>query len=180
LAHPLLLDMAIHHFDLMRFVLGQEPEMISCHAWNPPWSHFNDPAAASATITFDGGAVVNYHGSWVSTAAPTTWAGAWQIECAEGVITWTGRDGQTTNADAVTIQQRGKRARRVPLPALPYWDRAGALATFVAAVRDGTAPSSSGRDNVGSLALTLAAIKSATTAQPQAVKALLLAAAQQD
>jgi hypothetical protein len=33
---------------------------------------------------------------------------------------------------------------------------------------------------VGSLALTLAAIKSATTAQPQAVKALLLAAAQQD
>jgi len=179
-AHPLLLDMAIHHFDLMRFVLAQEPEMINCHAWNPPWSNFTDPAAALATITFDGGAVADYQGSWVSTAAPTTWAGTWQIECAEGVIAWTGRDDTTTNADAVTIQRPGKRARRVALPNLPYWDRAGALAAFVAAVRDGTAPSSSGRDNLGSLALTLAAIKSATTAQPQPVKALLLAAAQQD
>ena len=36
LRHPLLLDMAIHHFDLMRFVLHQEPATITCHAWNPP------------------------------------------------------------------------------------------------------------------------------------------------
>ncbi len=36
------------------------------------------------------------------------------------------------------IRQRGTRARRVPLPALPHWDRAGALAALVAAVRHGT------------------------------------------
>jgi predicted dehydrogenase len=173
LRHPLLMDMAIHHFDLMRFVLDQEPQTITCHAWNPPWSNFTDPAAAVATITFDGGAVVNYQGSWVSTAPPTTWAGAWQIECAEGTITWTGRDDTSTNADAVTIRRRGKRARRVPTPALPHWDRAGSLEAFVAAVRDGTAPLSSGQNNIQSLALMFAAIKSATTGQPQAVDAML-------
>ncbi len=176
LKHPLLLDMAIHHFDLMRFVLDQEPEIVNCYAWNPPWSNFTDPAAAIATITFDGGAVVAYNGSWVSTATPTTWAGVWQIECAEGTIEWTGRDDTTTNADAVTIRRRGRRAQHMPLPDLPYWDRAGALAAFVASVRDSTAPLSSGQNNLGSLALTLAAIKSATTGQPQAVKALLQAA----
>lgn len=169
LAQPLLMDMAIHQFDLMRFVLHQEPVRINCYAWNPPWSHFRDPAAAIATITFDGGAVVNYGGSWVSTAAPTTWAGAWQIECADGTLAWTGRAGLTTNADTVTLGQRGKRARKVPLPTLPYWDRAGALAAFAAAVRDGIAPPTSGQDNLGSLALTLAAIKSAETGQPQAI-----------
>ena len=45
---PLLVDMAIHHFDLMRLVLGQEPSQVSCQAWNPPWSVFVDPAAAAA------------------------------------------------------------------------------------------------------------------------------------
>lgn len=169
--HPLLMDMAIHHFDLMRFVLNQEPDTVSCHAWNPSWSNFDDPAAASATITFDGGAVVTYSGSWVSTATPTTWAGAWQIECAEGVLEWTGRDDASTEADVVTIRQRGKRARRVPLPRLPYWDRAGALAAFVAAIHDGGEPPASGRDNLGSLALMLAAIESAESGQPQAVNA---------
>ncbi|HEX6292823.1 MAG TPA: Gfo/Idh/MocA family oxidoreductase [Herpetosiphonaceae bacterium] len=169
--HPLLMDMSIHHFDLMRFVLNQEPEVVSCHAWNPPWSNFGDPAAASATITFDGGAVVNYHASWVSTAEPTTWAGDWQIEGAEGALTWTSRDDNSTDADAVTIRLRGKRPRRVPQPDLPYWDRAGSLAAFAAAIRDRAEPSASGRDNLGSLALMFAAVESATTGQPQAVGA---------
>lgn len=169
LRQPLLEDMSIHHFDLMRFVLGQEPERISCRAWNPPWSNFVEPAAAFATIDFDGGAVVEYSGSWVSTGAPTTWAGEWQIECADGVIAWTGRDDNSTDADAVTIRPRGKRPRRVQLPDLPYWDRAGSMAAFVTAVRERKEPPSSGRDNLGSLALMFAAVASATTGAPQAV-----------
>jgi predicted dehydrogenase len=170
LRQPLLMDMAIHHFDLMRFVLGQEPVAVSCHAWNPPWSNFIEPAAAIATIRFDGGAVVNYHGSWVSTAPPTTWAGAWQIEGAEGVLSWTGRNDDSTAADAVTIQLRGKRARRMALPELRSWDRAGSLAAFVEAIQAGAEPPASGRDNLGSLALMLAAIESAETGQPQTVQ----------
>src|SRR5690348_590573 len=43
LDQPLLVDMAIHHFDLLRVVTGLEPEQISCHAWNPPWSGFAGP-----------------------------------------------------------------------------------------------------------------------------------------
>src|SRR5947209_4558297 len=39
---PLLVDMAIHHFDLMRGVLGQEPCKITCQTWNPPCSNFVD------------------------------------------------------------------------------------------------------------------------------------------
>lgn len=171
LPQPLLIDMAIHHFDLMRFVLGQQPTTISCRAWNPPWSNFSDPAAAIATISFDRGAVVAYQGSWVSTAAPTTWAGAWQIECAEGLLSWTGRNDESTAADVVTIQPRGRRARRVPLPELPVWDRAGALAAFAAAIRDGGEPHASGRDNLGSLALMAAAVESATTGQTCAIPA---------
>jgi len=169
LAQPLLMDMAIHHFDLMRFVLDQEPRSVSCHAWNPPWSNFAEPASAVATISFAGGAVVAYQGSWVSTGPPTTWAGAWQIECAEGVLNWTGRNDDSTDADSITLRLRGKRARRVPLGELRYWDRSGSVAAFAAAIRDGVAPPASGRDNLGSLALMYAAIESAATGRPQTI-----------
>lgn len=169
--HPLLLDMAIHHFDLMRYVLGQEPQAVSCHAWNPPWSNFTDPAAASATITFEGGAVVTYQGSWVSTAPATPWSGLWQIECAEGVISWSGRGDYDADVDTLSVGLRGKRARRVELPAIAHRDRAGAMAAFAQAVRAGTEPATSGRDNLSSLALTYAAIDAATTGQPQQLKA---------
>jgi predicted dehydrogenase len=164
--HPLLMDMAIHHFDLMRYVLGQEPVAVHCHGWNPPWSNFTEPPTAVATIIFDGGAVVDYRGSWVSTAPQTTWAGEWQIECAGGVIEWTGRDDNSLQADVVTLRPRGKRARRVTLPPVDYWDRAGSLAEFVDAVQREREPLTSGRDNLASAALMFAAIQSAETGVP--------------
>lgn len=169
LVHPLLLDMAIHHFDLMRLVIGQEPREVTCHAWNPPWSKYADPAAAALTITFDGGAVVSYRGSWVSPLPKTHWAGQWRMECAGGEISWTSRGGADASADRVTVRPLGRPPRRVELPALPAIDRAGALAAFVAAVRAGREPESSGRENLGTLALAAAAIAAASTGRPQEI-----------
>ncbi len=162
LRHPLLLDMAIHHFDLMRMVLGQEPSQVVCHAWNPPWSNFADPAAAVATITFDT-TFVSYRGSWVSPAPQTTWAGAWRMECAGGEITWTSRGGHDASVDRVTVRPLGKPARRVELPAMAHIDRAGSLAAFAQAIREGREPESSGRENLGSVALMYATIDSAAS-----------------
>lgn len=175
IAQPLLMDMAIHHFDLMRMVIGQEPCRIVCQAWNPPWSNFADPAAAVATITFDGGAVVSYRGSWVSPSPQTLWAGAWRMECAGGEMTWTSRDnlGATNRApsDRVTMRAFGAAARRLDLPALPYVDQSGSLAAFVQAIRSGEEPECSGRDNLRSLALMYAAVESAASGLPLALYA---------
>src|SRR5437588_763150 len=165
---PLLVDMAVHHFDLMRAVLGQEPSQISCQAWNPPWSKFVDPAAAAATITFDGGAVVSYRGSWVSPGPKTCWSGEWHMECSGGEIVWTSRD--ETAADRVTIRPLGKRARSVTLPALAVTDRRGSLEAFVQAVETDQEPESSGRDNLHSLALMYAAVESASSRVPVSLK----------
>lgn len=170
--HPLLLDMSIHHFDLMRYVVRQEPTRVTCHAWNPPWSNFRDPAAASATIEFNAGAIVNYTGSWVSTAPQTMWAGAWRIECAGGEITWTSRADVSLKGDAVVVRPQGKRARRVELPSIEHWDRAGTLAAFARAIRTGAAPETSGRENIGTLALTFGTISAAETQQPQMIAAM--------
>jgi predicted dehydrogenase len=166
LNQPLLADMAIHHFDLMRFILGHEPVDVACRAWNPPWSNFEEPAAAFATISFDGGAVVSYRGSWVSTGPQTAWAGEWRMECAGGEIAWTSRDDRGASVDRVTIRPLGKRARRLELPTHMQIDRTGSLQAFARAVATGEQPESSGHDNLGSIALMGAAIEAATTGGP--------------
>jgi predicted dehydrogenase len=166
LRQPLLADMAIHHFDLMRAVLGQEPVEIACRAWNPPWSNFDEPAAASAVIEFDGGTVVSYRGSWVSPGPQTAWAGEWRMECAGGEIAWTSRDNRGAGVDRVTVRPLGERARRLELPAPVHIDRAGSLRAFTNAVTTGEQPESSGRDNLGSISLMNAAIKAASTGVP--------------
>ena len=166
LDQPLLSDMSIHHFDLMRYLLGQEPVELTCRAWNPPWSNFKGPASAFATIGFNGGTVVSYRGSWVSPGPQTPWAGEWRMECAGGEISWTSRDNTGTSADRVTVKPLGKRPRRLELPEDLAHRPSGALHAFAKAVSTGEQPESSGRDNLGSIALTYATIEAAASGAP--------------
>ena len=119
---PLLLDMAIHHFDLMRFILGREAREMHCRAWNPAWSLYRDPASAVATIDFGEGAVVSYSGSWVSPGKVTPWAGEWRIECEDGEISFVSR-GDVGVPDAVRVRRIGKRPQRLQLPVTAHTDR---------------------------------------------------------
>ncbi len=48
MAEPLLVDMAIHQFDLARLLIGADPVTVSCDAYNPSWSWFAGNAAAEA------------------------------------------------------------------------------------------------------------------------------------
>ena len=154
LPDPLLLDMAVHHFDLMRFTLG-EAAAIGCATWNPSGSPFTDAPVANATLQLRSGGAVAYRGSWLGDP-PTLWSGTWRVEGSSGVLTWTGRNGLDLTGEQATLN-----GREIPLPDLPRTGRRGVLLEFAGAVRTGREPLSSGRDNLGTLALTLAAIESA-------------------
>lgn len=156
LPDPLLLDMSVHHFDLMRFTLG-EARAVGCATWNPPGSPFTFPPVANATVSLGSSGAVAYRGSWLG-APPTLWSGTWRLEGSRGVLTWTGRNGRDLSGERLTL-----RGRKRPLPDLPRTGRRGVLLEFVEAVRTGREPLSSGRDNLGTLALTLAATESAAS-----------------
>ncbi|GCE16111.1 Gfo/Idh/MocA family protein [Tengunoibacter tsumagoiensis] len=160
---PLLADMAIHHFDLMRYVLGQEPQTISCVTWNPIGSHFKDAPSASATITFERGTVVSYRGSWVSQARTTAWTGEWQMDCDQGEIFWSDRSESPSQDVYLQVQPIWQPRTDVEIPEfdLPK-DFHGSLSAFIQAIQSGKQPSSAGSDNIKSLALTFAAIASAS------------------
>ncbi len=170
LEDPLLVDMAIHHFDLLRMVLGQEATTISCHAWNPAWSPFTGDAVGAATISLAGGAVASWRGSWISAGEQTPWAGEWRIDCSEGELRWTGRDDRGgVSKDSVVVRSRDGKERTVTLPEVQPHGRAGVLAHFADAIQAGTEAETCGRDNLGTLAMVHAAVASAASGQPIAL-----------
>ena len=158
---PLLLDMSIHHFDLLRLVLGSDPLRIRCQALEPPWSGFDGPPTAFAAIDFDGVAV-SYRGSWVSAGPITPWAGEWTMEFERGQVSWTSRGDRGLLNDKVVVRPRPGRSTAVQLPVMDRVDRAGTLTEFAHAVREGREPETSGRDNLRTLEFTLGAIDSAS------------------
>jgi len=164
---PLLVDMSIHHFDLLRLILTSEPERIYCEAWNPSWTDFSGPSATVASIVFPG-VIVSYRGSWVSAGHLTPWAGEWHLEFERGEVVWSSRDDDM-DRDRVMIRPRGGKARAAPLSPMPRTGPSGTLTEFAHAVRSGYEPETSGRHNLGTVAFVAAAVESAAVHEPVSI-----------
>ncbi|WP_235556740.1 Gfo/Idh/MocA family protein [Microbacterium sp. GCS4] len=170
--HPLLHDMAIHHFDLLRMVTGEEARAVFAKSSAPSFSKYDDEAAAAVIIELDSGITVSYRGSWVSRGKPTGWAGEWRIDGADGEIFFTSRLGPIEDGagDVVEVRDVASAERRaLPLAATGLVDRAGSLHAFAHDILTGESTGHHGRDNVGSIALMEAATRSAESGLFEAV-----------
>lgn len=172
LDHPLLSDMAIHHWDLMRMILGCEAESVYVQRSDPAWSNFRDEASATAIVVFTNGVVVSYRGSWMSSDTPTYWAGDWKLECEEGLISWTSRQGGPfgTQGDKVSIRTRSGAEIPQPLVHMPVWGRSAGVLDLIRWIETGEPSQNSAASNLGSLAIVEAAITSLQTGQVEPVR----------
>lgn len=156
--HPMLWEQSIHHFDLMRYVYGQDPTIVQCHTWNPSWSMYDDDTNVSAIFQFDGGVTVNYQGTWQSNWAVPGFE--WRTDCTQGIITQREQFGDLNYArrddEGLTV---------VDLPPHERWisETSGLFSAFVAHVLDGEPLQCSGRDHLMSLAMLEACIQSSRT-----------------
>ncbi|MCL2515931.1 MAG: Gfo/Idh/MocA family oxidoreductase [Microbacteriaceae bacterium] len=172
--HPMINDMAIHHFDLLRMVTGQEAVRVYAKASYPSFSKYGEEAQAAMTIEMANGLVVSYRGSWLSRGKPTAWAGEWSIQGEDGEIFFTSRGSkgpvEDASGDLVTILRSGKkRPETLPLPEAELYDRSAGLQVFARAIAGGPAPETLGRSNLGSLALMEAAARSAASGRVEEV-----------
>lgn len=151
--HPLLVDMAIHQFDLARDLVGSEPVEAFCVSSNPPWSWYAGDAAATAVFRFANGARFTFDGSWCSPGQETSWNGRWRLATAAGSAVWDGDHAPTAErADGTEVPGTGSQAPE---------QIAGSLAEFVRVLRDGGVPAGEVSRNVLSVAMVDAAIASA-------------------
>ncbi len=181
--HPFLMDMAIHHFDMMRYLLGQNAVQVTAQTWNPKISNTDGDMGAFVWVEFEGGARVNYTGTFAAPGVDTGWNGRWAITGSKGTLVWNSRDEWgpirlfKQNAD---LSEYREQHFFTPLPepwGEPVWPESiGAtghhydLYHWRACVETGAEPETSGRDNLNTLALTLAAVHSANTGQTVEVR----------
>src|SRR2546421_4464219 len=152
MAHPFLVEMAVHLFDSARFLLGADPVSAYCDEYRPAWSWYAGADSAVAVFEMAGGVRVVCQGSWCAGGAQTPWDGRWLVTGEHGTASW---DGRWTPAPAPTDLL------------------AAALGEFATALRTGTEPPSACTGNLMSLAMVHAALESARTGNRVDVAGLL-------
>lgn len=160
---PLLRDMAIHQFDAARAITGVDAVTVQALEWGSPTTWMQGAAAAVAAFELSGGAVFSYRGSWVAEGASTSYDGSWRVGGTSGSITW---DGQQQLTLDVISRPDGPHepgtTRREMIDATPV-DRsmhASGLAAILDAIQVGKEPETAAVDNLMSLAMVDAAIRS--------------------
>ena len=170
--HPLLVDMAIHTFDQARFATGADPVAVYCHAFNPAHSWYKGDASAIAIFEMTGGVVYVYRGSWCAQGLPTSWQASWRFVCTQGSLTW---DGETTfhaqkiQADLAVRHETKSPELTIEQGSLEHQGHDGLIREFADCIRTGSRPLTHCQDNIKSLAMVLAAVKSAASGQREQV-----------
>ncbi|WP_314103164.1 Gfo/Idh/MocA family oxidoreductase [uncultured Frigoribacterium sp.] len=166
----LLLDMAVHPFDSVRWLLDADPVSVWCDSFSPSWSWYRGDAAANAVFEFEGGIRYAYSGSWCSPGAETSWNGSWRVSGSAGTALWDGDE-----APVLSLADETGASSSPSLPQLPTVGDGieGSLAAFVGALRTGAVPHGEVHENVMSLAMVEAAIESTRTGQRVVIDDLL-------
>lgn len=155
--YPLIIDMSIHHFDLMRYLLDSDPVAVFGKSWNPPWSWFRGDASAAVTLSFEEDVVVAYNGSWCSQGREISWNADWRFECSEGVV--------VMQDDQVYAQATGEEPMLIPPVDMALEGQAYLLDEFYRAVTFGEPAGTTCQDNIRSLGIVFDVVQSFETGQ---------------
>lgn len=155
--YMLVKDMGVHHFDLLRYVLGRDAVEVIAKTWNPTWGWHEGDASHTAIFEMSGGLIATHHALGCSKGHRTTYNADWHIAGSEGSITWEGdamyltRGHRTENPGREVIEPDA--SAEGPLEAI--------LSEFFAAIEEGREPECSSEDNLKSLVMTFAVVRSA-------------------
>jgi len=160
--NPLLIEMSIHHFDMMRYMLDRNPLEVYAWTWNPQWSWFKGDCAALVTILMEQETPVLYEGSVVAFGSHTGWDGQWRVECERGALHF-------EDEKLFTRRQDSDQKEDVPLLNMPAENQEYALMEFLASLKEGREAETCGKDNLYSLAMVFAAMDSKRTGKPRKI-----------
>ncbi len=155
---PLLVDMAIHHLDLIRAVTGRNIARITAQSFNPKWSWYEHDAGLKMLMELDDGTPFSYSGDWSARGRSTSWNGDWRLQCSEGALHFVDDEVQISRSEKWSKNQNIETIEALPLE---FSELSATLHEFALAIRSGVPAPTSGADNIHSLAAVFAAMQSA-------------------
>lgn len=152
---PVVISMAVHHFDMMRYIFDLEPISILARSWNTDWSKFKENAVVSAIIEMENDLWITYSASFVARGFRTSHNGSWNIECSKGGICWKDDVEIYTTDHSKMIKKYG-----AGIEFSTDTGEDGVLEEFCRAVRDNKKFQCSGEDNLKALSMVFGVIDS--------------------
>jgi len=151
--HAALVESATHAFDLIRMFLEEEPISVMARSGNPPASQFKNEPCAAAVLEFADGRMAAVWVSWAAAENTTTWFGTWDLFFEAAVLRTDGRSLRLIRNGHATDLIEARPKIELHLEAV--------LDHFADALDRGIVPECDLEENVGTCAITLAAVESA-------------------
>jgi len=161
LESPQLQDNTIHAFDQARYMANGNPISVYYHSFNPKGSKYTGDAAGIAIFEFDNGAVFEFRGYQGAEGCHTTWNNSWRVLCERGTILWDGNlnsDARYEYAEKTGIYSYQKGTIEKPETILDT--NAREAEDFLDGLKTGRRPSTDCKDNMHSIAMVFACVKS--------------------
>lgn len=154
----LLVEGAVHHFDICRALAGSDAATVYARTWNPKWSDFAGDSQGLILIEMKNGVKVFYEGAKCNATMLNGWRqDYWRAECDKGTLVLDNRNLRVMTGAVGT----NARIEEVPLDDRPAWMNSLIAEQFVNWLSGGPAPATSLDDNIQCAALLFAAIESA-------------------
>ena len=100
--HPMLMDVGIHHLDMLRYFTGSDAKTVNAQFRIPAGSWYNGYSNAELRILMQNGVNATYSGSLDADVIDSSWYGTWTFICENDTLRFEPEDGNVnTGLDAV-------------------------------------------------------------------------------
>ncbi len=169
--HSLLIEGAVHHFDMIRNLSGGDCRYLGGWEWNPDWSSSKGEFNALYTMQLTNGVHATYEGSGTAAAQQNNWHDEYyRVECERGSV--------VVDRDHIVRVHRLEDGRGlqteeiVPVP-VRYQEHSDVIDQFLTWLDGGAAPEATLEDNLKSVAMVFAAIEASATNRMVDVAAMI-------
>lgn len=158
------IEVNIHHYDMLRFLVDSNVKQVYCMGWKPRWSIAPGIESMFVSMDFDNGfkAMLSSHGS--SVGAPTEFQGDWRLQTEGGLVTWLSHSG------VAVAPAQDKPGRLAEDAGCPGFDRQGVLTELARALDGQPSTLPTPQDNLYSLAIPFAALRSSAQGRPVTIE----------
>jgi predicted dehydrogenase len=161
--HAMLVEGAVHHFDMLRNLSGSDCVSMAGWEWNPAWSSSRGEFCDLYVMRMNSGVAASYEGSGTAAGEQNSWhEELYRAECERGAVS-VARD-HVVRIHRVT---RGAELGVEEVPALSptYQGHLWLIDEFLTWLDGGPTPATVIDDNIKSVAMVFAAIEASRTNQ---------------
>lgn len=163
-----MLEVAIHHFDMLRFISGSDVKSVYARGWNPAWSDLEGLGSAFVLLDFENGFRANYSVTEKSIGFPTGYQCDWIMQTDKGASS-----GKTTGRTVLICRWTSMASLSRTFISPAKEQRRVWLEDVKRQLREETGCVPTVFDNIRSLAVSFAVLRSVEEDRPVEVSEIL-------